>query len=128
MSANVLLVEEHDEMRAALRDWLLTSLPAMQLCEARTMEEALRLAGQADLEFALVNAELSGTDGKNAGIEGIRELRRRHPHLPLILMSLHDSEALRLAALEAGADAFVTKRELATALRPILERLLLLRL
>ena len=108
-------------MRAALRDWLLTSLPPMQLREARSLEEALRLAGQADLEFALVNAELSGI----SGIEGIRELRRRHPHLPLILMSLHDSEALRLAALEAGADAFVTKRELTNALRPILERLLL---
>jgi hypothetical protein len=38
-------------------------------------------------------------------------------------MSVNDSEALRSAALEAGALAFVSKRELPIALLPILERL-----
>jgi hypothetical protein len=36
---SVLVVEEHDEMRCALRDWLLTSFPPLRLREARTMEE-----------------------------------------------------------------------------------------
>jgi hypothetical protein len=44
---SVLVVEEHDEMRCALRDWLLTSFPPLRLSEARSMEEALKLAGQA---------------------------------------------------------------------------------
>jgi len=56
----VLLVEEHDEMRSALRDWLLTSFPPLKLREARSMDEALRLAGQAALDLALINLELPG--------------------------------------------------------------------
>jgi hypothetical protein len=39
-------------------------------------------------------------------------------------MSVMDSEALRLAALEAGATAFVSKRELTTRLPPLFSRVL----
>lgn len=45
-------------MRSALRDWLLTSFPPLELREARTMDEALRLAEQAALDLALINLEL----------------------------------------------------------------------
>lgn len=107
-------------MRAALRDWFLTSLPTPRLREARSMEEALRHAEQANLDFVLVNLELPGPNG----IEAARELRKRHRALPLIVMSIHDSEALRLAAIEAGADAFLCKRDLTMSLLPIVQRLL----
>ena len=117
---SVLVVEEHDEMRSALRAWLLTSFPPLRLREACSMEEALRLAGQAKLDLALVNVELPGPNG----IETARELRRRFPRCAVIVMSLHDSEALCQASLAAGAAAFVPKRELTTSLLPILDRLL----
>ena len=107
-------------MRAALRDWLLTSLPEPKLREARSLEEALKHAEQATLDFALVNLELPGPNG----IEAARELRKRYGKLPLIVMSIHESEALRMAAIEAGADAFVCKRELTIGLLPIVQRLM----
>jgi DNA-binding NarL/FixJ family response regulator len=115
----VLLVEEHDEMRGALRDWLLTSFPPLRLREARSMDEALRLAEQAALDLALINLELPGANG----IEATRLMRKRHPACRVVLMSVSDSEALRLAALAAGAEAFVAKRDLRLALLPILARL-----
>ena len=102
-------------MRAALRDWLLTSFPPLRLREARSMEEALRLAGQAPLDLVLVNLELPGSNG----IEVARELRKHYPACRVVVMSLTDSVALRLAALEAGAEAFVSTRDLRTALLPI---------
>jgi DNA-binding NarL/FixJ family response regulator len=115
----VLLVEEHEEMRAALRDWLLSSLPPFKLREARSMEEALRCAEQAKLDLVIMNLELPGPNG----IEATREMRKRYPGCAVIVMSVNDSEALRTAALGAGAFAFVSKRELTTALPPILDRL-----
>ena len=120
MPANVLLVEEHEDVRTALRDWFASVLSPLRLSEARSMEEALRLADQAKVDFALINIELPGPNG----IEAARELRRRHHKLPLVLMSIHDSEVLRLAAIEAGADAFVPKRDLNLGLLPIVQRLL----
>lgn len=120
MPASLLLVEEHPEVRSALRDWLLTSFPPLKLSEARGMEEALQAAGQAGLDFALVNVELPGPNG----IEVARALRRVCPACRVVVMSVMDSEALRLAALEAGAMAFVSKRELTVSLLPLLSRVL----
>jgi len=117
---SVLVVEEHDEMRCALRDWLLTSFPPLRLSEARSMEEALSLAGQAPLDLILVNLELPGANG----IEAARALRRRHPACRVVVMSVNDSVALRIAALEAGAEAFVSKRDLRLALHPIVATLM----
>jgi two-component system, NarL family, invasion response regulator UvrY len=113
------VVEEHNEMRVALRDWLLTSLPSTRLREARSMAEALEQADQTTLDLVLMNLELPGTNG----IEAMRELRRRHPACPVVIMSVNDSEPLRLAALDAGATAFLSKRELPQQLLPILDRL-----
>jgi DNA-binding NarL/FixJ family response regulator len=112
---SVLVVEEHDEMRSALRDWLLTSFPPLRLREARSADEALQLAEQAQLDLVLVNLELPGANG----IEAARQLRRRHPGCRIVVMSVNDSMALRLAAVEAGAEAFVSKRDLRLALHPI---------
>jgi DNA-binding NarL/FixJ family response regulator len=41
-----------------------------------------------------------------------RTLRRRLPSCEVVLMSVHESEALRIAALEAGASAYIAQREL----------------
>ena len=116
---SLLVVEEHGEVRAALRGWLLTSLAALKLREARSMDEALACAEEASPDLVLVNLELPGPNG----IEATRALRRRHPQCPVVVMSVNDSEALRSAAMGAGAAAFVSKRELPHALLPILDRL-----
>ncbi len=106
-------------MRAALRSWLLASLTAPRLTEARSSEEALAHAARGGLDLVLVNFERPGLNG----IAAARALRRRHPSCPVVVMSVNDSEVLRSAALEAGAYAFLSKRELPTALLPILNRL-----
>jgi two-component system, NarL family, response regulator, fimbrial Z protein, FimZ len=116
---SLLLVEDHPEVRSALREWLLRSLPPVKLREARNLAEALACADEAPLDLALVNLELPGPNG----IEATRALRKRQPQCPVIVMSVNDSEALRTAALYAGAAAFVSKRELPHALLPLLGRL-----
>src|SRR2546428_5570637 len=118
MLDSVLVVEEHDGVRSALRDWLLTSFPPLRLREARSMEEALRLADQAQLDLILVNLELPGPNG----IEATRALRKRHPDCPEVVMSVTDSDALRLAAAEAGAPALVSQGEPSSTLLALLGR------
>lgn len=105
-------------MRSALRDWLLASPTPLEAQEARSMEEALALAQDVALDLVLVNLELPGGNG----IEATRALRSRFPRCRVVVMSVNDSAALRGAALEAGAAAFVSKRELPEALGPLLRR------
>ena len=120
MPASVLLVEEHVELCSALRDWLLTTFPPLELCEARSLDEALQAAERAKPDLALIDFELPGPNG----IEAARALHKRCPACRVVVMSVNDSVALRIAALEAGAEAFVSKRDLRMALHPILATLM----
>jgi len=115
---SVLVVEEHEEVRAALREWLLGTYPELKLREARNLTEAIDSARQASPDMVLVNMELPGPNG----IEATRQLRRGAVRCPVVIMSFHDSAALRMAAEAAGADAFLPKREMPQALSPILSR------
>jgi two-component system secretion response regulator SsrB len=59
---------------------------------------------------------------RSGGLGWVREVRRRWPQLKLVVISVHDEEGVRRAVLEAGADAFVLKRAIATDLLPTLDR------
>jgi DNA-binding NarL/FixJ family response regulator len=117
--SSILLVEGHDDMRAALRDWLMVSLESPRLSEARNLQEALDHAEHTIPDLVLMNLELAGPNG----IEATRALHQRCPSCPVVIMSVNDSAALRSAALGAGAVAFVSKRELPHGLLPVLGRI-----
>ena len=116
---SLVLVEDHAEVRASLRDWLLMSLPPAKVREAGSMAEALTCTDAGPVDLVLMNLELPGPNG----IEATRALRKRYPECSVVIMSVNDSEALRTAALDAGALAFVSKRELPHALLPLIGRL-----
>ncbi len=58
------------------------------------------------------------------GIELVRELRHRHPCLPVILTTAHGSEETALRALREGAVSYVPKTRLADELVPTIEHVL----
>ena len=81
--------------------------------KASLLEGAVRL--QPDL--AVVDLSLA----RGSGLDWLRELRRRCPTLKVIVLSVHDEQSVRSAAIEAGADAFVLKRAIATDLVPAVD-------
>src|SRR3990172_2242208 len=54
----------------------------------------------------------------------IRHIRLSCPGLKVILLSAHDEPTVALAAMEAGAEGLVNKREIATDLLPAVEDVL----
>lgn len=50
------------------------------------------------------------------GLELVAELRKRHPLIPVVVMTAHGSEETAVAALSAGAASYVPKRSLASEL------------
>ncbi len=53
---------------------------------------------------------------RDSGLGWLRAVRACCPDLKVIVLSVHDEETVRRAAMEAGADAFVLKRAIATDL------------
>lgn len=56
------------------------------------------------------------------GAPSLRALRERCPACKVVVVSVHDERTVRAVVMEAGADAFVVKRAIATDLLPAVAR------
>jgi two-component system KDP operon response regulator KdpE len=97
-----LLIEDEAEIRRFLR----TSLPAhgYHLHEATTGSEGLAQATSRNPDIVLLDLGLPDMDG----VEVIKQLRV-WASMPLIVLSARDQEQVKVAALDLGADDYVTK-------------------
>ncbi|HEX2133844.1 MAG TPA: response regulator transcription factor [Actinophytocola sp.] len=120
VAAKVLIVEDDDRIRAALR--LALEDEGYEVTEAADAETALaglRRHGAPDL--MIVDLMLGEMDGFTC----IRQVRYEHD-LPIIVVSARDDTHDVVAALEAGADDYVTKpfeiKEITARLRALRRR------
>jgi two-component system KDP operon response regulator KdpE len=115
----VLLVEDDAPLRRALR----TSLRArhLEVHETASGEEALVLAADRRPDIVLLDLGLPGIDG----IETLSRLRA-FTDVPVIVLTARERAADKVAALDAGADDYVTKpfdtEELLARVRAALRR------
>lgn len=98
----VLVVEDEASIRRLLRTTL--EAEGYLVLEAATAREAETLAGNRRVDLYLIDLGLPDRDGGEL-IRALRAWNRR----PIIVLSARTHEAQKVAALDAGADDFVTK-------------------
>ncbi len=97
----VLLVEDEPAIRRFLR----TSLAGgYRLVEAENGQQALRLAAQQPPDLVILDLGLPDLDGQQV-LHRLREWL----HAPIIILSARDQENQKIAALDSGADDYLTK-------------------
>jgi len=121
MSAGrVLVIDDDPQIRRAMR----ASLTARdyQVSDARTGEEGLEKLRSAGYDLVLLDMNMPGM----GGLETCRNIRATS-EIAIIMLTIHDSEQDKIAALDAGADDYVTKPfsmpELLARIRAALRRL-----
>lgn len=119
MTERVLVVDDDAQMRRAVTNAL--SARGYEVLTANTGEVALTLAAEEELDFVLLDLGLPGIEGH----EVIHRLRS-WTELPVIVISVRDGQEDKVAALDAGADDFVTKpfgmKELLARMRAVRRR------
>jgi two-component system secretion response regulator SsrB len=106
----VLLADRHHGLTEGVRGLLETTFGTVVM----VADEASLIDGAGRLQPDVVVVDLSLA--QDAGLGWLRTLRQRCPDLKVIVLSVHDEQSVRKAAMEAGADAFVLKRAIATDL------------
>ncbi|MDQ0127061.1 DNA-binding NarL/FixJ family response regulator [Pseudomonas lini] len=102
---NILLVDDHAVVRQGYASLLRALLPAMEVREAATGEEALARVQEAVPNLVIMDFGLPGI----SGLETTRRLRQRLPQLRVLFFSMHDELPLVRQALDAGASGYLTK-------------------
>jgi len=100
----ILIVDDHEVVREGLRQ-VLSSNGAEVVDQAGGVAEALEKVGKNP--YSAVLLDMSLPDG--SGLDALREIRRRWPRLPVLVVSMHPEEIWALRVVRAGANGYLNK-------------------
>jgi CheY-like chemotaxis protein len=98
----VLLVDDEPELTEVVREYL---LDAYDVVTANSGTAALASVRQGPPDVVFLDISMPGP----SGIDVLKELRRSHPTLPVIVVTVNTEVDVVLECLRAGAFAYVPK-------------------
>ena len=103
MSAGrILVVDDEPQIRRIMRTTLTGA--GYEVDDAKTGEEGLMKVREFRPDLVLLDINMPGM----GGLAACREMRA-DPNVAIIMLTVHNTEAAKVEALDAGADDFVTK-------------------
>lgn len=119
MSPPRIMIVDDDE---ALRSLLVSTLPAdgYELVEASSGSEAIELLRTEPPDLVLLDWKLPGS----SGAEVLAELKKLHPNVPVVILTVENRPFPRSLAAALGAEVFMTKPFSPLRLLAEVERLL----
>ena len=119
INKSILLIDDHAMFRSGMRLLLLAGMNNVQVLEASSLEQALRLDVQTP-DIILLDIQLQGVNG----LQGMGMIKRQWPASPVIMLSsLTDADTVRLC-MERGAVAFVSKADTDKKIIQIIDQVL----
>ncbi len=103
MPAGILIIEDDEVQAQLMADFL--KRRGYRVWTARTGEEGLRVFQRYRPDAVLLDQRLPGLQG----IGVLQELRRRWPHVPVIMITAFGEVAQAVEAIKAGAFHYLTK-------------------
>src|SRR5580704_2717294 len=94
----ILVVDDEPQIRRVMRTTLASN--GYEVSEAMNGDEALELPRSSEYDLVLLDVNMPG----KSGLETCREIRVIGSHPAIIMVTVRESEADKVEALDAGAD------------------------
>lgn len=102
----ILVVDDHPLVRDAMASILQGLSSSPRVLQAADCATALRLArAHRDLDLVLLDLNLPGS----RGFDALDRIRREHPALPVVILSMFQDRQTVLGAIQRGAMGFIPK-------------------
>jgi two-component system invasion response regulator UvrY len=116
---NILIADDHALIREGLKKTL-SGEPDMKLVgEAGNVADLFKQLERLAVNIVLLDITMPG----ESGLDALKELRQKYPHIPVLILSFHPENRFAVRALKAGASGYITKQsateELVQAIRKI---------
>ncbi len=115
----VLIVDDHALIREGLKKTLAGEPDLEFVGEANNVVELFKALERVAVDLVLLDIAMPG----ESGLDALKELRQKYPHLPVLILSFHPEHRFAVRALKAGASGYITKEsateELVQAVRKI---------
>src|SRR5512141_1591313 len=105
MPIRIMLGDDHRILRAGLKT-LLTTDPNIEVVgEATNGDEVIQVAQELSPDIILLDISMPGTDG----MEVIRQINQTLPKTRVLILTMHEDNALLQEFLRAGAFGYIIK-------------------
>ena len=101
----ILVADDHAAFRAGLVDLLAATPGLMVAGQAETGEEAVTAVAALQPDVVLMDVNMPGIDG----VEATRRIADAHPHVAVLVLTMHDDDETVFAAIRAGARGYLLK-------------------
>jgi two-component system response regulator DevR len=102
----IMLVDDHEVVRAGIRMLLESSDDIVVCAEAASAGEAVELASRVLPDVVLMDVRLQG----GSGIEATRDIRAQRPETKVLMLTSFDDDEQLFASIMAGAAGYVLKQ------------------
>lgn len=106
MTIKIMLVDDHEIVRAGLRMLLQTQSDIEIVAEASSGSEAVALAQTHQPDVVLMDVTMPDMNG----IEATRQLKQSCPTVTVLALTIHEEEEYFFKMLNAGASGYIPKR------------------
>jgi DNA-binding NarL/FixJ family response regulator len=117
---NILITDDHPNVRRGLRELLIDSFPGSEFFEACNGDEVFAQLLLSPLDLMLLDINMPG----RSGFEVLKDVRKSYPLLPVIMVSVQPENQYALRCLQAGATAYINKNSAAEELVPAIKKIL----
>lgn len=105
MKIRVVVADDHAIIREGLRV-MLGNQPDMEVVGTATNgREAIRLVDEYEPDVAVMDISMPQLNG----IEAIQQMLPRHPHMQVVVLSIHETKPYVFRAMKAGAKGYLIK-------------------
>jgi len=115
----ILLADDHTLLRNGIRALLEDEQDIIVVGEAEDGREAVRLVNQLKPNVVLMDIAMPLLNG----LEATRQIKREHPEVKILVLTMYDHEEYFREMLEVGASGYIIKRaaahELVSAIRAV---------
>lgn len=101
----ILIADDHPLVRQGLKQVLEGQADLDVVAEAKDGNDAVQQAGSVEWDVAVIDFNMPG----KAGVELVKELRRRYPARPVLVLSMYPEDRYALRLLKAGAAGYLNK-------------------
>ena len=105
MITRILLVDDHPVVRQGVKHVLATAFHPALVGEAANADEGMKELRNTEWDIMVLDLTLPGT----SGLDLLKNLRREHPTLPVLVLSMHPPDQFARRAMNAGASGYLAK-------------------
>jgi two-component system invasion response regulator UvrY len=117
---HILIADDHPVVRQGIRQIVSATPDIHAAAEATNGREVFENLEHTAIDAVVLDLSMPGIDG----LEVLKRIRREHPKIPVLVLTMHSEEQFAVRSLKAGAAGYLTKdsapAELVNAIRRVI--------